>query len=105
MIVVRFATLAALVLWLGAMIGARFGDVVRRTELVGYACGGVVLIGLLVTKFMGPPPRDFPARAGIAAAMLAVAAGASFAAAATAAALMLVNIALGFILLTWYVRE
>jgi hypothetical protein len=105
MIVVRFATLAALVLWLGALIGARFGDIVRRTELVGYACGGAVLIGLLVMKFVGPPPRDFFARAGVAAAMLAVAVGTAFAAAGTAATLMLVNIVLGFILLMWYVRE
>jgi hypothetical protein len=105
MIVVRFATLAALVLWLGAMTGARLGDALRRPDLVGYACGAAVLVGLLVMKFVGPPPRDFFPRAGVAALMLAVAAAASFAAAGTAATLTLVNIVLGFVLLTWYVRE
>ena len=29
MIVVRYGTLVALVLWLGAMLGARFGDLLR----------------------------------------------------------------------------
>lgn len=105
MIVVRYATLAALVLWLGAMTGTRFGDVVRRVDLVAYVCGGAVLVGLLVMKFVGPPPRQFFARAGITALMLALAAGASAVRGDAARLLAMVNIALGFLLLMWYVRE
>ena len=38
-IVVRYATLVALVIWLGAMVDERFGDVFRRAHLIPYACG------------------------------------------------------------------
>jgi hypothetical protein len=105
MIVVRYATLAALVLWIGTMTGARFGDLLRRADLVGYACGGAVLIGLFVMKFVGPPPRQFVPRAGITALMLAVAGAASLARADAAALLTVANVAFGFVLLMWYVRE
>jgi hypothetical protein len=106
MIVVRYATLAALVFWLGAMTGARFVDLISRAELVGYVCGGAVLAGLVVMKLVGPPPRAFFARAGMAALMLGVAAAATYARNAdAAAALATLNIALGFVLLLWYVRE
>ena len=105
MVVVRYATLAALVLWLGAMTGARFADVARRVEPIGYACGGAMLLGLLVMKLVGPPPRAFFARAAMSALMLAVAAGGSVARGSTAVLLMSINIALGFVLLMWYVRE
>jgi hypothetical protein len=104
MAVVRYATLAALVLWLSVMTAARFGDVVRRAGPIGYGCGAAILIGLLVMKFVGPPPRAFVARAGIAALMLAVAAGAALTPQA-AAPLMTLDIVLGFLLLMWYVRE
>jgi hypothetical protein len=106
MIVVRYATLVALVFWLGAMTGVRFGAVVRRIDLVGYACGGAMLVGLLVMKFLGPPPRSFFVRAGVALVMLALAAGASFAGRGeVAGTLLTVNLVLGFSLLIWYVRE
>lgn len=106
MIVVRYATLVALVLWLGAMTGARFGDLVARAAPIGYVCGAAVLIGLVVMKLVGPPPRAFFARAGVTAVMIALAAGASFVRSADAAlAVATVNIALGFVLLMWYVRE
>jgi hypothetical protein len=106
MIIVRYATLAALVLWLGAMTGARFGELVRRVDLVGYACGAATIVGLFVLKFMGPPPRGFIARVGVAVLMLALAVASSLAASRdTAATLMTVNIVLGFALLIWYVRE
>jgi len=105
-IVVRYATLVALVFWLGAMTGARFGGVVRRVDLVGYACGGAMLVGLLVMKFLGPPPRSFFPRAAVALLMLAMAAGSSFAGRGRAAeALLTVNIVFGFALLIWYARE
>ncbi|HJZ77403.1 MAG TPA: hypothetical protein VKE51_36985 [Vicinamibacterales bacterium] len=106
MIVVRFATLVALVWWLGAMTAARFGDLFRRTDLVAYACGAVTIVGLLMMKFIGPPPHGFVPRAALAILMLAVAIGAGVTRAAdTASALLTLNIALGFVLLTWYVRE
>jgi hypothetical protein len=106
MIVVRYATLAALVLWLGVMTGARFGELLHRADLVGYACGAATIVGLFVMKFMGPPPRAFIARAGIAVLMLALAvASASTPSRSTGALLVTANIALGFVLLTWYVRE
>jgi hypothetical protein len=106
MIAVRFATLVALVLWLGAMTAARFGDLFRRLDLVAYACGAVIVVGLFVMKFMGPPPHGFIPRAAIAILMVAVAVGAAFTrAAATATALLTLDLALGLVLLTWYVRE
>jgi hypothetical protein len=106
MIAVRFATLVALVLWLGAMTATRFGELFRRVDLVAYTCGAVTIVGLFVMKFMGPPPHSFVARAGVAVLMLAIAAGAAFTrTSGTADALLAVNIALGFVLLTWYVRE
>jgi hypothetical protein len=87
------------------MTGSRFADLARRVEPFGYACGGAMLLGLLVMKLVGPPPRAFFARAAMSALMLAVAVGGSFARGSTAALLMTVNIALGFVLLMWYVRE
>jgi hypothetical protein len=106
MIIVRYATLVALVLWLGAMLGARFGELFRRADLVGYACGAATIVGLFILKFMGPPPRAFVVRAAIAVLMLMIAVAWSLAPSRdTAAMLMAINIALGFVLLIWYVRE
>jgi hypothetical protein len=53
MIVVRFGTLAALVLWLSAMLGARFGDLLRQYPLLTLAFGAVTLVGLFAMKFLG----------------------------------------------------
>src|SRR5258706_15742971 len=106
MIIVRYATLVALVLWLGAMIGARFGELFRHAALMAYGCGAATIVGLFVLKFMGPPPRAFVARAAIAALMLIIAAASSLAANRdTAAMLLTIDIVLGFVLLIWYVRE
>ena len=105
MILVRYATLVALVIWLGAMVDERFGDLFRRAHLVAYACGAATVVGLFVLKFMGPPPIAFVLRAGIAILMLAIAFAAAFVAPAAADVLMTVNIGLGFVLLFWYVRE
>jgi hypothetical protein len=106
MIVVRYATLVALVIWLGVMVGEQFGDLLHRIPLMPLACGGVVLVGLFVLKFMGPPPIAFVWRAGIALLMLALTLAAAFVAPREASSvLMTTNIALGFVLLIWYVRE
>lgn len=105
MIVVRYATLVALVFWLGLMTGARFTGLARRADLVGYACAGTMLAGLIAMKFLGPPPRAFFVRAGLALAMLAIAAASSFAGRASTDTLLTLNIAIGFAMLVWYVRE
>jgi len=106
MIVVRYATLAALVLWLGLMIGARFGDVMRHLPLLAPACGAVVVVGLFAIKFMGPPPHGFVPRIAIVFLMLIIAAASGWLVSATAALTLLpVNIVLGFVLLSWYARE
>jgi hypothetical protein len=106
MILVRYATLVALVIWLGAMVDERYGDLFRRAHLLTYACGATTVVGLFVLKFLGPPPIAFVLRAGIAVAMLAIAVAAAFIAPRdTSNLLMTINIGLGFILLIWYVRE
>jgi hypothetical protein len=106
MIVVRYATLAALVLWLGAMLGARFGDGMRQVALLGPACGALIFVGLFAMKFMGPPPPSFVPRIAIVFVMLVIAGvSVSLVSAAAAAMLLAVNIALGFVLLAWYARE
>jgi hypothetical protein len=106
MIAVRYATLAALVVWLGCMIAAALGGAPRQVPMFADACGAVVFGGLFVLKFMGPPPRAFVPRVAIVFVMLAVAAYSRLAAAANAdPALLTINLALGFVLLTWYVRE
>jgi len=106
MILVRYATLVALVIWLGAMVDERFGDLFRRAHPLTYACGATMLVGLFVLKFLGPPPMAFVLRAGIAVVMLALSVAAAFIAPRDASnLLMTINIGLGFILLIWYVRE
>jgi hypothetical protein len=105
MILVRYLTLVALVLWLGVLADERFGDLVHRAHLLVYACGAVTVTGLFVMKFMGPPPRAFVLRAAIASLMLLLALGAAFAARDAANLLLTVDLGLGLILLIWYVRE
>ena len=105
MILVRYVTLAALVIWLGALAGDQFGDL-RRIPLIPFACGAVLVVGLFVMKFMGPPPIGFAVRAGIAVLMLAIALAAAFVAPRSASPLLMTaNLGLGFVLLAWYVRE
>ena len=104
MVAVRFAALAALVVWLGGILAILFGDALRRDQLITYACGGTVFLSLLVMKFVGPPPRAFVPRAVIVLVMLAVALLATLyrVPVSTFAAL---DLALGFVLLFWYVHE
>jgi hypothetical protein len=106
MIVVRYVTLVALVLWLGAMVDERFGGLTGRAHLLAYACGATTVVGLFALKFLGPPPMTFVVRAGIAVLMLAIAAASAMLPNRDVAAMLLtVNIALGLVLLSWYVRE
>lgn len=106
MIVVRYVTLAALVVWLGAMLGARFADLMRHLPVLGLSCGGVALVGLFAMKFMGPPPHSFVPRIAVVFLMLLIAAASVWLVPASVASTLLsCNIALGFLLLYWYVRE
>ena len=104
MAAVRYAALAALVVWLGGILAILFGDALRHEQLITYACGSVVFVSLLVMKFVGPPPRAFMPRAAIVVAMVAVALLATFRVlpVTTFAAL---DLALGCVLLSWYVHE
>jgi hypothetical protein len=106
MIVVRYLTLVALVIWIGAMVDQRFGDLFRRPQLVAYICGGAIVVGLFALKFLGPPPSAFVVRAGITVLMLVTAAATALIAPRDLSGpLTALNICLGFILLIWYVRE
>lgn len=105
-IVVRYATLVALVIWLGAMMGARFGNLFQRVDLVTYACGTATVVGLFALKFLGPPPMAFVVRSGIAVLMVAIALGSTLLANRDPSALLMTaDIGLGLVLLIWYVRE
>lgn len=92
----RFATVLAIAVWIGGLIalgsiaapaifevvslrqvpdgrilsGAIFGEVLRRFDLVSYGCGALVLATLAVRAVLGPRPRRFSLRAGIAVLML-----------------------------------
>lgn len=103
MVVVRYAALAALVVWLAGMLAVQAGDALRG-PVVPLACGAVLLVSLVVLKFVGPPPRAFFLRAGVVAVMLAVALLASVGRVPPTTAVP-VNLALAAILLFWYVIE
>lgn len=106
MIAVRYVTLVALVLWLGAMVDERFGGLMGRAHLLGYTAGAATVVGLFALKFLGPPPMTFVWRAAIALLMLLIAAAAAMLPNRDLSALLLtVNITLGLVLLSWYVRE
>jgi hypothetical protein len=101
--VVRYAALAALVVWIGGLLDALAPDAFRPLHLVGYACGAIVLIALVVIKLVGPPPHAFPIRVAIVALMLLVSVGAHLR--GDPPILRIVNLALGLALLAWYARE
>ena len=97
MLVLRYAALLALVVWVGGLValggiaapsifdvlaarqvaeprllsGAVFGEILRRFTLVSYGAGAVLLLTLVVRRILGPRPHRFAWRAGIAAVMLA----------------------------------
>lgn len=53
------------------LAGQVFGEVLRRTHLVGYLCGGVMLAALTLHRLLGSRPVGVGVRASIAGAMLA----------------------------------
>jgi hypothetical protein len=104
MLAVRYVALGALVIWLGGMVTVTFADVMRRPDLVSLVCGSVIVVSLFVMKFVGPPPHGFAPRVGLTLLML-ILVGLSVFMPRFAPALAGVNLALGFVLLFWYVRE
>lgn len=54
-----------------ALAGAIFGEAFRRFHLVAYGCGGILLLSLVIRRVLGPRPRRFNIRFGIATVMLA----------------------------------
>jgi hypothetical protein len=104
MLAVRYVVLVALVVWLGGMVAVLFGDSLRPVSLVAAGCGGIILVGLFVMKFVGPPPRGFVPRAALTALMLLVGAGSALYRTVTTE-LTAVTLVLGLVLLLWYVRE
>lgn len=96
MLVPRFVALLALVIWVGGLLalgaiaapaifevlatqpdggrmlsGAVFGEILRRFHLVSYGAGALLLATLLLRRVLGPAPRRFAWRAGLATVMLA----------------------------------
>jgi hypothetical protein len=101
MLVVRYVALAALAVWLGGTVAAVAGDLGRHLDAVAYACGAVMLVGLFVMKFVGPPPHAFVVRVALVVAMI----GATALARRQGANALPINAAIGFVLLFWYARE
>src|SRR5262245_64375615 len=98
MLAVRYVALAALVVWLGGMMTAVFGDILRPFHLVSLVCGAVILVSLFIMKFVGPPPYAFVLRAVLTAAMLLVL-GASVRWRGASSLLAGINLCLGLVLL------
>ena len=99
MIALRYAYVLALVVWLGGMLalgaivapatfqvlqasapeigralaGELFGQILARFHYVAYACGGAMLIILMVIAILGPRPRSFAVRLAVIATMLLIA--------------------------------
>jgi hypothetical protein len=99
MLVLRYAYLLALVIWLGGMLvlgavvaptvfqvlqardpaagrvlaGALFGGVLDRFHYVAYGCGAILLLTLVLMAVLGPRPAQFAVRTALAAIMLTIA--------------------------------
>jgi glucose dehydrogenase len=53
------------------LAGAIFGEILRRFHLITYAAGALLLATLILRRILGPAPRRFAWRAGLATLMLA----------------------------------
>ena len=103
MVVVRYAALVALVVWLGALQNVLVGSATASNTTIAYACGAVLVICLFALKFVGPPPRAFFTRLGIVVLMLLVTLFDRWL--MTGPAPTIVNTAFGLVLLAWYAHE
>lgn len=98
MVVLRYAYVLALVVWVGGLVaagafvapaifgaldaeagasgrmlaGAAFGEVLRRVLVAGDWAGGVMLVTLTALRLLGPKPIGYGVRAAVLAVMLAV---------------------------------
>jgi uncharacterized membrane protein len=99
MLLLRYAYVLALAVWLGGMIvlgavvapavfqvlqardpeigrllaGAVFGITLKRFHYVAYGCGAVMVLSLVTAALLGPRPASFAVRTVLVATMLAVA--------------------------------
>ena len=97
MLALRYAAVLAIAVWAGGLLalgaivapaifdvvavrqvangrvlsGAIFGEIFRQFHLVAYGCGALVLLSLIIRRVLGPRPRRFAIRFGIATLMLA----------------------------------
>jgi hypothetical protein len=103
MVLVRYATLLALVAWLGEMQCVLWAGRPDYSDWLPFACGAVMMVGLFTMKFLGPPPHGFVPRIGLVFLMLCSAGFDRL----TGTSLMPIalNVALGLTLLGWYARE
>jgi hypothetical protein len=88
MLVLRFAAVLALAIWLGGLVmfgslaapavfsvvtsqnvvdgrtlaGAIVGEILERFHYLAYACGGLLLLSLIARRILGPRPRRFGLR-------------------------------------------
>ncbi|HVD91552.1 MAG TPA: DUF4149 domain-containing protein [Vicinamibacterales bacterium] len=100
MLALRYAALLMIVIWVGGLLalgaiaapatfdvlasrqdpdgrllaGVVFGEILRRFHVVSYVAGTLLFGTLVLRRILGPRPRRFGWRAGIAALMLAAAA-------------------------------
>ena len=98
MIVLRYAYVLALIVWVGGLIaagafvapalfgvlqaeagaegrvlaGAAFGEILRRVLVAGEIAGGVLLMTMTILRLLGPKPLSYGMRALLIGAMLAV---------------------------------
>ena len=103
MVVVRYATLVALVVWLGVLGCSLLSDRPDYANWVQFACGGLIIVGLFAMKFLGPPPHGFVPRVALVFLMLCIAAYEWLTGRSSVP--IALNVALGLILLGWYARE
>jgi hypothetical protein len=108
MFAVRYASLAVLALLIAAGVNTypSFEALLEHAYWMVAACGALIVTGLFVMKFVGPPPRAFVARAIIAFAITVTSLYAAYLGEQLVPpTLMTVNLVLGFVLLAWYARE
>jgi hypothetical protein len=135
MLVLRYAYVLALVVWLGGMVvlgavvapttfellqGAApgsggtlasqlFGATLARFHTVEYGCGAVLLLTLAAMAVLGPRPTGFAVRLALAAIMLAIAVYVGHTRIDSlhqlSTRLMMVNVAGALVLLYWEARD